>query len=146
MTDRKALDKYVMPVVHRHGEGALEIVHPENVLEVNNKVDLQHYLDFYRRPMIALYIETEFARRYYVERIRPVLRFYCEYYEVEVPAWLKDDSHYKEMDPAQLKKLFGDRPLEYRRFRPLIDPAKAEKIKGALQGNAKAPSAKAGPQ
>jgi hypothetical protein len=91
---------------------------PETILPaVTSKAKLMAALEHYANPFIKLRTpDSVFARRHYVERVRPALRWFCKIYHVNVPSWLEGNAHYDEIPPEEHKDLFGDKPLKVREF------------------------------
>jgi len=90
---------------------------PETVLRVRTQGDLLKLLEFYSCPFIELRTpRTKFARRHYVERVRPALRWYCRQFSVPTPTWLANDESILLCSPSEARALFGTRPLAIREF------------------------------
>lgn len=83
-----------------------------------SKVSLESLLQHYANPHIRLIVpDSVFARRFYVERVRPALRWFCKKYGVSTPSWLNGNAHYDELPPEQFAEYFGEGgPLKVREF------------------------------
>jgi len=113
--DRQAA--YVEPFT-RAGAKAIRMVYPERVLNVQSKNQLEGLLDHYNTPIWQSRVaRTPGARRNYVEKIRPALRYFCKLYNVKIPDWLADDKQFAEMGAGAVKELFGVDKLRIFEFR-----------------------------
>ena len=107
---------------------------PSDVLRVRNRDDLHGQLNWYGIPLWKNRVpDTEFAHRWFVERIRPALRYYCKKYSVPVPDWLKSDDLFIEMPEEEKIKLFGPGKLRIREFQKIANPMK-DQIVGVERG------------
>lgn len=97
------------------------VVFPHTYVKVKTRGDLEDLLDYYGHSSVwqELIPSTRWARLCFVERVRPSLRFYCEKYQVPIPAWLKDDKQFTEMAPSTQKELFGVSPIVPINFKKL---------------------------
>jgi hypothetical protein len=99
---------------------ALKISTPSSILRIFSKDELKAQLEHYSHPMIKHTVlpRTPFARKHYVEKIRPALRFYCKKYGLAVPSWLSNDDYYKNLSDSEKHDLFGTTKLSFREFLP----------------------------
>jgi hypothetical protein len=104
------------------GDGAgpsLRVLTPASVLVVLGKDDLEEKLDAFSDPIRnGVVRNAPRDRRWYVEKILPALRHYCDKYEVEQPGWLVGNEHWIGMDEADQERLFGPGELRLREFMP----------------------------
>lgn len=99
---------------------AIRVTSPDKVLRIHNVDDLKSQLEHYAHPLIKQTSpDSKFARRWYVEKIRPALRYYCLKYSVKVPSWLKDDEYYLGLTDREKQDLFGTTKLKPREFSKL---------------------------
>ena len=99
---------------------ALHVLTPASVLAINSADELRERLDAYSDPIKNKVVKnTAKARRWYVEKILPALRFYCDRYGVQQPGWLATNGHWERMDDEQKAQLFGPEPLKLREFKPM---------------------------
>ena len=69
--------------------GALHVTTPASVLMIHSAEELTERLNAYSDPIKNRVVKnTPKARRWYVEKILPALRFYCDRYGVDQPDWL----------------------------------------------------------
>ena len=104
----------------------LKITSPSKVLPIHTVRELHAQLDHYSRgggkmPNLTS-PDSAFARKFYVEKIRPALRYYCKKFGVKVPAWLADDDHFKNLPDAEKVAMFGTHKLNHQEFQPLRQP------------------------
>jgi len=123
MSDRN--DHVIMELVRDHTARTgktLKVTTPHQVLHINEVGELKAQLAHYSRPFIrhVVHPNTQFARKFYVEKVRPALRYYCLKYSVAVPAWLKDDSYFHDLPDDEKMSLFGTTKLAKREFRPIV--------------------------
>jgi len=99
---------------------ALKVTTPSDAVRIHSKGELLAQLEHYSRPFIKHTVQpnTPFARKHYVEKIRPALRFYCKKFGVKVPQWLENDDYFKNLDDDQKRDLFGTTELSFREFMP----------------------------
>lgn len=106
----------------------MHVIFPHSILSIENKDDLQVYLDRYSHQTTwkELTPDSEFARRWYVEKIRPAMRFYCKKLAVPIPPWLTNDDYFLKMDPTTKYECFGPNELHPIVFKKLElrDPGK----------------------
>ncbi len=97
----------------------VEYVKPEAIVKVRSKRELEKLLEWYSYPFIKHRVpDNPKARRRYVERVRPALRWFCAKFEVPVPEWLKGNAHYEDMAPDEFEDFFGPGPFRVREFEP----------------------------
>ena len=114
-------DHMMLEVVHNpHSKTgrSLKVTTPAQVLKIHSKEELMAQLDQYSKPFIRhVVVDSKFARKHYLEKVRPALRYYCKKFDVEVPAWLKDDSYYHNLPNEEKEQLFGTAKPARREFR-----------------------------
>lgn len=99
---------------------ALKVSSPSDAVRIHSKEELRAQLEHYSKPFIKHVVQpnTAFARKHYVEKIRPALRFYCKKFGVKVPEWLVNDDYFKNLDDSEKQELFGTTELSHREFHP----------------------------
>ena len=97
------------------------------MVRIHDKEELEHQLDHYANPdLMSLVPDSEFARKNFVEKVRPALRYYCKKFGVTVPKWLTNDKFYTDhMSAQERQQYFGTVKLSIREFKKL------KKMKGA---------------
>lgn len=87
---------------------------PSHVMKVETRGELQHLLRFYNKPILRDVSQTPYGRRYFMEYIRPTLRYYCKKLGVEIPDWLQGDEHHGhgKGDSKYMLDHFGKDKLE----------------------------------
>jgi hypothetical protein len=102
------------------GDGpSLHVLTPASVLVVLDEDDLESKLAAFSDPIAnGVVRNSPRGRRWYVEKILPALRYYCDKYEVDVPDWLASDNHWKGMTEDEQEHLFGPGELRLREFMP----------------------------
>lgn len=102
------------------GDGpSLHVLTPASVLVVLDGDDLESKLAAFSDPIAnGVVRNSPRGRRWYVEKILPALRYYCDKYEVDVPDWLASDNHWKGMAEDEQEHLFGPGELRLREFMP----------------------------
>jgi hypothetical protein len=120
---RERDDHFVLEVIPDKGAPlgkTVRAVSPSDVLYVPDKEELDLLLEHYGTGDLEQMVsDSPFARRWYVEKIRPALRYYCARFSVPPPDWLAQDEEFTEMDEAQMKEIFGVSQLRPREFAPL---------------------------
>lgn len=121
---------YIFEVVnakHTKSGKALKVSTPSDAVRIHDKKELTAQLEHYSHPLLRHTVQpnTPFARKHYVEKIRPALRFYCKKFGVQVPEWLANDDIYRNMDEDKKKDLFGTSELNFRDFLPANTPGSA---------------------
>lgn len=97
------------------------ITAPRDVIRISDRKELQAQLAHYNRPFIKLLLpESKFARKFYVEKVRPALRYYCQKYNEPVPEWLKDDHYFENLSDKEKLDMFGTVELKIREFKPML--------------------------
>lgn len=106
------------PITKPNGRKGVKVTKPGDVFRCEDKEDLQEALKHFSKPLLKhLVPDSQMARRKYVEKIRPALRYYCKKFGVKVPTWLVDDKYYTERMSSQEKlKAFGTDNLKIREF------------------------------
>jgi hypothetical protein len=98
---------------------SLHVLTPTSVLVVLDEEDLDKKLDAFSDPIQnGVVRNSPRGRRWYVEKILPALRYYCDKYEVEQPGWLVGNNHWKGMSKPEQERLFGPGELRLREFLP----------------------------
>lgn len=98
----------------------LRLTRPQDVLEVGSKEELDAQLKHYNQSFVSHVVpNSKFARRNYVERLRPALRYYCAKYATKVPEWLANDKQFLDMKDSTKQRLFGTKDLKVREFKAL---------------------------
>lgn len=119
-------------------EDGLHVTTPMSVLMIHNANELNERLEAFSDPIKNKVVKnTPKDRRWYVEKILPALRFYCDRLGVEKPDWLATNGHWERMSPEEQKNLFGPEPLRLRDFAPVNQPDIAvirEQTEEDLQG------------
>jgi hypothetical protein len=117
-------DRYFILDITEDNDGpTLHVVTPSSVLVVRDAEDLQQKLDAFSDPIKSGVVKNNpKARRWYVEKTLPALRYYCEHFDLDVPDWLVDNSHWEGMSREQQVKLFGPGPLKLREFQQVNAP------------------------
>ena len=106
------------------------VTKPSQVIRCPDREELEAQLDHYSGPLWQRQVpDSTFARRFYVERVRPALRYYCRKFDVEVPGWLKNDSYFMEIKSPERERLFGPDPLRPREFTKFVDPYAGRVVK-----------------
>jgi hypothetical protein len=96
----------------------LDFSTPESVIHIPSRKELKITLEFYgRTPFIRSIMPTVEMRRFYAERTRPALRWYCTHFNEPIPTWLVGtpgvDEEYSQDD---LDTLYGPEPLDVVEF------------------------------
>ncbi len=80
---------------------------PADVIEVDSRQELNHQLNYYSRPIIPF--DNPVGRKFFMENIRPALRYYCIKFGVEVPEWLEEETHFGHGNgsPEEMEMMFG---------------------------------------
>ena len=80
---------------------------PVDVIPIDSRKELYAQLEYYGVTLIRFAEPHE--RRYFMENIRPALRYYCTRYGVDIPEWLDDETHFGhgEGDPEYMEETFG---------------------------------------
>lgn len=108
---------FMIDVVSDAGGPALHVATPASVLVVRDADDLRAKLSAYSDPVKNKVVKnTAKDRRWYVEKVQPALRYYCDRFEVDVPDWLATNGHWERMSDEEKEKLFGPEPLKLREF------------------------------
>jgi hypothetical protein len=96
---------------------------PASVLVIHGADELNGKLEAFRDPVKNKVVQnTTKARRWYVEKILPALRYYCDKYDVPQPDWLVGNNHWEGMDDEEKELLFGPGELKFREFQPVNVP------------------------
>lgn len=127
-------------VLLQREEGDPEIYTPEKVLpNINSRKELEAMLNWYAKPSLFMMgLDNVTARRHFIERTRPALRWYCKHLSEPAPRWLNDDN-LPEWSEEERTKLFGDKPLHVVEFERRGPPAAQDmKPQGKPQGKTSA--------
>jgi hypothetical protein len=96
---------------------SLHAITPASVLVVLGKDDLEDKLVAFSNPVANKVVRNSpRGRRWYVEKILPTLRYYCDKYDVEQPGWLASNDHWEGMSEDEQEHLFGPGELRFREF------------------------------
>jgi len=103
------------------GTKGVEVDTPEKVLPCRSKDELEAQLKHYAKFLMVLHTADNMAaRRKYVEKIRPALRYYCKKFNVKAPSWLATDDYYtKTLTADERQRMFGAKPLRIGEFQKL---------------------------
>lgn len=116
-------DNVFMLDVSSDDGGSLHVITPSSVLMIHSVDELNERLEAFSDPIKNKVVpNTEKARRWYVEKILPALRFYCDRLGVEQPDWLATNGHWERMSDEEKQQLFGPEPLKLREFAPVNCP------------------------
>jgi len=108
------------PSTTRKGDPTVRCTYPDKVVRCRNKDELEETLAFYSRPMIDDMVKPSKSNRlYYIQRIRPALRYFCKKYGVTIPKALEGNGRWEDYEPQTKLKIFGVQD-----FRTLEFPAK----------------------
>ena len=109
------------------GTKGIKATRPDQVVRIHDKEELEYQLKHYANPdLMSVVPDSEFARKRYVEKIRPTLRYYCKKFGVECPQWLKNDKFFTDhMSAQERQQYFGTQKLSIREFKKL------KKLEGA---------------
>jgi hypothetical protein len=103
--------------------GGLHVITPASVFMIHDAQELEERLEAFSDPIKNKVVQnTPKTRRWYVEKILPALRFYCDRLGVEQPAWLATNGHWERMTDEEKALLFGPGPLKLREFAPVNCP------------------------
>lgn len=108
---------------------------PDNILpHVTSKESLEKALDWYSNPFLKLRSPDDVkARRRYVEKVRPALRWFCKKFAVNVPGWLVGNGPYDELPKEEFAMMFGEGPFKVREYEELSKAPKETPDAGAQQ-------------
>lgn len=106
------------------GKVRARLAFPHDYVKVKNKKDLKSVLEQFGHHVAwwTLLPNSTFARRNFVERVRPAIRYYCEKYQVEIPGWLANDKQFEELPPSKKKELFGKEDISIVKWRKVNPP------------------------
>lgn len=93
---------------------------PEDIYRVETRQALDALLAYFGQDIpLPVFSGSVYSRRYYVQLIRPTLRWFCQRFAVEVPSWLEKHGRY----PAEeLEELFGSESMFVAEWAPASDP------------------------
>lgn len=130
---------YIVP-----GKGekpTLMMLTPSMVLHVPDRDELEHQLEYYNTLFISqVGAQEPQARRWYVEHMRPCLRYWCHKFGKEIPSWLENEETYTEMPDDQKQELFGTTELEIQEFRKFKRPKLADIQQSMSAGDGESPA------
>lgn len=110
---------------------------PSHVMKFDSRAELKEALRQFDRPMIEDLFHTPFERRYFMEYMRPALKFWCKRLGVQAPEWLEGDTHYghgepnPEMGDDYMQRTFGVDHIEPARWDEIHDERTAANAPGA---------------
>jgi hypothetical protein len=114
---------FMLDVVDDAESPALHVATPGSVLVISSVEQLQERLVAFSDPVKNKVVQnTTKARRWYVEKVLPALRYYCGRFGVEQPGWLATNGHWERMTDEEKQRLFGPEPLKLREFAPIQCP------------------------
>jgi len=114
---------FMLDLVDEGDEPALHVTTPASVFVINDAEELQDRLAAFSDPIKNKVVKnTAKARRWYVEKVLPALRYYCDRLGVDQPDWLATNGHWERMTDEEKEKLFGPEPLKLREFVPVEQP------------------------
>lgn len=130
-TDRRRREQnnhFTMELYDRaDGTRGVRATKPSDVLTINSKEDLNQALGHFAEPLTHGVKDNARARRHFVERIRPTLRYYCNKYDVEIPQWLASDEYYhKHLSDQDREQVYGTSRFKVREFKQLKEMPGAE--------------------
>jgi len=97
-----------------------KVTAPSDVLKIPDRNELKMQLAHYAGPFIKHQLpDSKFARKHYVEYVRPALRYYCQKFQMKVPDWLKDEHYFENLPDKEKMDLFGTLEIKVKEFRPL---------------------------
>ena len=110
-------DDYFMLDAVKDPDPGIHVHTPASVIVIHNAAELTERLEAFSDPIRNKVVKNNAkARRWYVEKILPALRFYCDRLGVEKPAWLATNGHWERMTDEEKVRLFGPEPLRLREF------------------------------
>lgn len=116
-------DYFMLDIVDDGGDPSLHVTTPSSVLVVGDANQLQERLTAFSDPIKNKVVQnTAKARRWYVEKVLPALRYYCDRFGVEQPSWLSTNGHWERMTDEEKQRLFGPEPLKLREFAQVARP------------------------
>ncbi len=93
---------------------------PSSIIRIPDREELRLQLKHYSRPFIKHQLpDNQFARKTYVEKVRPALRYYCQKFGINVPDWLKDERYFENLPDKEKLDMFGTLELKIAEFKPL---------------------------
>ena len=112
LVDHPDADYHAVEAFHDHNGKPQNIqFHSPNTIlpNINSPEDVQTLVDYYSHDVYwqDTLPDDTFARCWYVEKIRPALRYYCQKFGIQIPAWLTNEDRYKNLPESQKSKLFG---------------------------------------
>lgn len=117
-------DNYFMLDATEDADGpGIHVITPMSVLMIHDADELDERLEAFSDPVKNKVVQnTPKARRWYVEKILPALRFYCDRLGIDKPDWLATNGHWERMTDEEKHQLFGPEPLKLREFAPVNQP------------------------
>lgn len=110
-------DYFMLDVIDDENDPGIRVTTPASVLVIHEVNELNERLEAFSDPIKNRVVKNNpKARRWYVEKILPALRFYCDRLGVEKPAWLATNGHWERMTDEEKARLFGPEPLRLREF------------------------------
>lgn len=106
------------PMMKQDGSQGLQVVYPHDILDIHDDKKLKGLLDYYSNPMFSSVVgDSPRSRLFYVEKIRPALRYFCKRYGVDIPDWLEKDDEFTGLPQKEKVKLFGTADIPIVEFR-----------------------------
>lgn len=114
---------FILEVVDEDGSPTICAFTPPQVLVIKDDADLRAKLEQYVDPFTSKTLpNTKDAHRWYVEKIRPALRYYCSKLGVDAPEWLSNDGQWVDLPDDELEDVFGTKTLKLREFQRINAP------------------------
>jgi hypothetical protein len=97
---------------------SITLYKPEDIVPgIESADDLAKAMDFFKHPFVFQRIPpTKHARRWFVVKVRPALRWFCKMYQQDVPPWLNGNGIYDAMSPEERQEIFGQPELTVQEF------------------------------
>ncbi len=88
-------------------QNSREVWSPAHVISITSRKELNHQLDYYGVPILRF--DEPVGRKFFIENIRPALRYYCIKFGVEIPEWLEEETHFGHGagTPEEMEMTFG---------------------------------------
>lgn len=119
---KESHDHAIFELHPRGDKKVIGVTQPHDVLSIPNQKELEAQLEHYAKPFLKQLFEEPHQRLFYLQKIRPALRYYCKKFDVTVPDWLKTDKIYTDLEPAEKLDMFGTVHLPVREFSKIKSP------------------------